>query len=173
MVAGGRVRVETVYGRDGIYSTPYLTRVALPLGFAIHVFHRGDADPDPHDHRRGFWTFPFVSYVEHVYDVASGRSWLRVVRAWRLHYRPARYAHRILGAWDGAGAERWPFEPVDGEAGLPLPGVGTGGIATLVLWRGRKRDGWGFWVASGEPAGSGPPRRFVAWRTYVFGEAAP
>lgn len=160
----GGVKVETVYGRDKVHPDPYLTRVSLPCGFALHIFHRGDADPDPHDHARGFLTFPFVSYVEEVYrDGFEGRTYFRVVRAWRWHWRGRDHTHRVLGPWTGKR---------DRRTGRPVPEYVDGGsIATLVLWIGRKRtgaDAWGFWVWPKE--GLRVRRQFVPWRTYIFGE---
>lgn len=103
--------------------TPYLTRVGLgPL--RIHVFHRGDSDPDCHDHPADFWTFPLVSYLEEFID-PEGRRRERVVRAFRLHRRRAEFAHRVIG-----------------------PASGPGQIASLVWW-GRKRREWGFYTDTG------------------------
>lgn len=150
------VEVETFYGRDGVYPTPYLTRVALSDWLSLHVFHRGDADPDPHDHVRAFVTLPLTSYVEEVYDPDSGLAVLRLVRAGRLHFRAATYAHRVVGRWIG----------LCEESGAPVLVACEGGIVTLVLWIGRKRDTWGFWRREG-----GFVRRtFVPWRDYIFGE---
>lgn len=160
-----RVQVETTYGRDRVHPDPYLTRVGLPFGFALHVFHRGDADPDPHDHVRGFVTLPFVPYVEEVYRVdqfGEGYDERRVVGAWRLHWRGRDHTHRVLGPWSG---ER------DRATGRPTPTVAEGGVATLVLWLGRKRTGpnaWGFWIWP--ERGLRVRRQFVPWRTYIFGE---
>lgn len=157
------IAVETVYGRDGVYSTPYLTRIKLLGGLTQHVFHRGDADPDPHDHLRAFLTLPLTSYVEEVYDPATGAMRLNLVRAGRLYFRPAAYAHRVRGRWTG---KRLPDGRPSHSARL---GKGSE-IVTLVLWLGRKRSTWGFWVQ--DPwVGVKPLRRFVPWRTYIFGEA--
>lgn len=148
------IRVATVYGRDKVHSTPYLTRVSLTRRLSLHIFHRGDRDPDPHDHDQAFITFPLTPYIEHVYDPATGEERYQVVRAWRVHYRPAAYAHRVVDR---------------SHASL---GGGGDGIVTLVLWVGRKgvRE-WGFWTRAGEADLEGQARRtFVPWKTYIFGE---
>lgn len=111
------MREATVITLGG--DTPYLTRIILgPL--RIHVFHRGDADPDCHDHPADFWTFPLVSYVEGFPDGST-----RIVKAFRLHHRRAEFAHRVIG-----------------------PAGGQGQIAS-VLWWGRKRREWGFHTPAG------------------------
>jgi hypothetical protein len=97
----------------------YLVRVMVgPL--RLHVFLRGDADPDCHDHPADFWTFPLVPYVEVMPDGTS-----RVVKAFRLHFRRAEFAHRVLG---------------DSEDHRP--------VVTIVWW-GRKRREWGFVTPNG------------------------
>lgn len=112
--------VITIWGGDG---SPYLTRVVLgPL--RLHVFHRGDADPDCHDHPADFWTFPLVSYLEEFID-AAGLKRRRAVRAFRLHRRRAEFAHRVVCALHHEGQ-----------------------IATLVWW-GRSRRAWGFHTDEG------------------------
>lgn len=131
--------VETLFAHDG---SPYLTRVIVGR-LRFHVFHRGDIDPDPHDHPADFWTFPLVPYVEQ-YLTRDGRTGRRVVRAFRLHHRRAEFAHRVVGRW----------------AGTELDARG-GGVATIVLW-GRKRREWGFHTRDG----------WIDWRTYVA-RAAP
>lgn len=146
------VGVETFYGTAG----PYLTRVSLgPL--CIHVFHRGDEDEDPHDHRRAFVTFPLTSYVEEVYRHGPvGREVLRVVRAWRPHWRGRTFTHRVLGRWSG---ER------DWFTRAPAPVCDDGQIATVVLWIGRKGPDWGFW--QWPRAALHVCREFVPWREYL------
>jgi len=114
--------VSTVWDCAGV--TPYLTRVVLGA-LRIHVFHRGDADPELHDHPADFWTFPLVSYVEEYRDDEGARA-RRIVKAFRLHRRRAEFAHRVIG-------------PANQDAGA---------IATLVWW-GRKRREWGFHTPGG------------------------
>lgn len=113
--------IETVYGKDGVYETPYLTRVSLgPL--RLHIFHRGDNDPDFHDHQMDFWTFPLTSYLEDVFYPKTGLIEYHLVKAFRLHYRPAEHAHRIEGRFGK-----------------------TGPIVTLCWFRPKRRS-WGFWI---------------------------
>jgi hypothetical protein len=114
--------VFTIWSRKA--PGPYLTRVLLgPL--RLHIFHRGDLDPDPHDHPADFWTFPLVSYVEE-FRTADGFTETRVVRAFRLHHRTAEFAHRVIGPACDRGEQ----------------------VATLVLWGRRRRD-WGFHTSDG------------------------
>jgi hypothetical protein len=86
---------------------PYLTKITIGKQ-RLHIFHRGDKDPDFHDHPYEFWTFPLVPYVEQVADyetvIAEGnQSTLQVavktqvVPAFTWSYRPANYAHRVVG----------------------------------------------------------------------------
>lgn len=136
----GEASVVTLWGGEAGQRTPYLTRVVLgPL--RLHVFHRGDADPDCHDHPADFWTFPLVSYVEEFVEyrqidgeLTGLRRSQRVVKAFRLHHRRAEFAHRVL-------------YPVSASVEQ---------IATIVLW-GRKRRSWGFHTAQG----------WVPWRVYL------
>ncbi len=155
--------VQTIYGRDGRYRTPYLTRVAWGP-FFLHWFYRGDADPDPHDHRRAFWTFPLTSYVEATYrphEFAPLKA--EVVRAFRLHRREAFHAHRLIGRWSGL-TMHGDHDHAPGWLTKPGP------IVTVGRWdRSREPREWGFWVLS--DLGSGH-RRFVPWRSYVYGADA-
>ncbi|MBX5015901.1 hypothetical protein [Rhizobium lentis] len=166
---------QTIYGVDGEHATPYLTRGWIGR-LRLHIFHRGDNDPDPHDHPWDFWTFPLTSYVEEVAKpVTKGVAplellllppekytlSLQVVRAFRLHHRPATYCHRVIGRYAGMG-------PVGLAFGRPImlsvtkPQTDTRKIVTLV-WRGKGGRTWGFlrnrdgnWC-------------WTPWREYVFG----
>lgn len=137
-------RLETIGARDA-QGRRYMTR--LIWGRArVHVFHRGDADPDPHTHPWPFWTFPLTPYLETVFDPETCAFRDQVVRAFRLHYRPASYAHRVI-----CGLSRY----------------SAGRIVTLV-WRGRGASRWGFWVPDplGELLRRRPTFAWVWWRTY-------
>jgi hypothetical protein len=127
--------------RQGMREVPYLDRYIVYLGglcVRLHKFWRGDDDRAPHDHPWNFWTFPLCSYKELVeykrvtaypYDPVKGRRrferrWLREVqevKAFRLHRRPAKYRHIVLGRADGSSKPFW----------------------TLVV-AGRVRNKWGF-----------------------------
>lgn len=125
---------HTIMGDDG---SPYMTRYWIGR-LRLHIFYRGDLDPDPHDHPWHFWTFPLTSYVEEVlepildpvypYLMPTGyRRFLRVVPAWRLSFRKATHTHRVLGRYSGY---------------VPMT-VLEGKIITLV-WRGPEHRKWGF-----------------------------
>lgn len=141
--------VETLFDRDGERSA-YQTRVKCGR-FRIHIFWRGDRDPDMHDHPATFWTFPLVSYVEEVVckdDPARGIR--QVVRAFRLHHRRAEYAHRVLGAWN-------PDDDInDPDLGF-WPGIDQKRPIVTLGWWGKKRREWGFHT----------PRGWIGWRSYV------
>lgn len=138
--------VFTIYGVD---NSPYMTRVIMGR-LRLHVFHRGDADPDMHDHPADFWTFPLTSYVEEIpHPWSKGHTQWRLVRAFRPHRRRAELTHRVLGRWTG---ECW----ADGT-----PRFDAGQIATIVWW-GRKRREWGFHTQNG----------WKPWRHYL-GLVAP
>lgn len=145
--------------------SPYMLRYWIGR-LRLHVFYRGDHDPDPHDHPWDFWTFPLTSYIEEVvHPYSAGSVWgqpprishvfvsRQIVRAFRLHYRPATHCHRVLGKLD--------------ESRLRSE-VGEGKIITIV-WRGKMGREWGFlknrdgkWC-------------WVAFREYLFqgGKSAP
>ena len=137
-IDGGCGMIETIYGRDGRHSTPYLTRIFLLKTrwgrLQFHIFHRGDEDPDPHDHPWDFWTLPLTSYIEEVRST-DGSITKRLVAAGRVHFRPAEFTHRLLcrAAWAG------------------------GKIYSLV-WVKCPRRKWGFYTSRG----------WVPWREYVF-----
>lgn len=194
--AGKLFGINRIYGADGEHETPYMTRAWFGR-LRFHLFHRGDADPDCHDHPWGFWTFPLRSYVEEVleervetrwvpdepilagYDEHGRPEWLehgttvwghqikrtyyerrtQVVKAFRWHYRPATYKHRVLGL-----AGRPPHTTVDNHW-FYMP---VGNVPTIV-WRDHPSRAWGF---TKERDGSWC---WVPWRTYVFdgGKDAP
>lgn len=161
--AGRFMGRSTIYekGNDG---APYMTRYWFGR-LRLHIFYRGDLDPDHHDHPWAFWTFPLTSYVEEVInpdvvhrvkhhdDIWPSHqiSFRRVVKALRLHHRPATHTHRVLGAWSGG------YDKLEG-----FPETKPGKIVTIV-WRGPDERRWGFlkhrdgrWC-------------WVHWKEYVFG----
>lgn len=139
-----------IKGADDGKETVYMTRMWV-WRLRIHIFHRGDQDPDCHDHPWNFWTFPLRSYREEVLHVRRDaipegteppapryfRS-VQTVKAFRLHYRPAEHLHRVLG-----------------------PAHGNGLVPTIV-WRGDAGRSWGFMKE----------RRgiwcWVPWKKYVY-----
>lgn len=171
--AGKLFGVNVIYGaEDGQKDTPYMVRAWFGR-LRLHVFLRGDQDPDCHDHPWGFWTFPLRSYVEEVLEerretrmipdrepIRSTRYIRRtqVVRAFRFHYRPATHTHRVLG-------------PAARPRGVTVDNhwfVTTGPVPTIV-WRDRPSRAWGF---TKERSGRWC---WTPWQTYVFegGKDAP
>lgn len=165
-----------IKGADNGKETIYMTRAWIGR-LRFHLFRRGDEDPDCHDHPWAFWTFPLRSYVEEVlheqrdtitaHSAVDGATFehalptryftsLEVVRAFRWHYRPATYRHRVIG-------------PLAGED-MTGPKVKPGWIPTIV-WRGDFERKWGF--TKRDPL----TKRwcFVPWQTYVYegGNTAP
>lgn len=159
---------SVIYGREGDHDTPYMTRYWIGR-LRLHIFWRGDQDPDCHDHPWDFWTFPLTPYAEEVaepYAVAdyadehdpaelgvTPRKWkkrLQIVPAWRWTFRPATHCHRVIGRLDHV------------QTSPPILHLNSKPIVTLV-WRGRPSRKWGFlknrdgkWC-------------WVAWKEYVFG----
>lgn len=163
---------NTIYGAHGEHETPYLTRIWIGR-LRLHIFHRGDADPDCHDHPWDFWTFPLTSYVEEVACVERLGGHPRpefslcrqVVRAFRLHFRRAEHTHRVLGP----AVESYRFHHMtrdllktgvlhDDILYIPV----SGRILTLV-WQGQQRRQWGF-LRNREGRWCWTP-----WKDYVFG----
>ncbi len=162
---------------------PYMTRIWIGR-LRLHIFHRGDLDPDPHDHPWEFWTFPLTPYVEAVTKWEPGEpntmqggfvTRRQVVQPWRWSYRPAEHCHRVLGRYSGN--VRDPFGyivPCSAHQVITLPAsfepyydVGEPGsparkIVTIV-WRGKIGRKWGFlkhrdgrWC-------------WIHWKEYVLG----
>ena len=152
----GPFMVTTIFGRKG--EDPYKTDVQLG-SLALHIFWRGDADPDPHDHQHDFWTFPLVGYLEYVLGDQDEIS-LNEVKPYRLHARKAEYRHRVERRLDGKPMTEITFDVhKDGQTSIVKP-LERRPIVTLV-WRGRKRRDWGFWVRK-EGAWE-----HVPWRAYI------
>jgi len=110
------------------------------FGIRIHTFHIGDDDAAVHDHPWWFITFPLRSYTETYeeripapfpwYDWRRRRPakhpmyWvrrLRVVRAFRFHFRSAKHRHFV----------HEPFRPF-----------------RTIIFTGRLKNNWGFWPES-------------------------
>ena len=103
-------------------------------------------------------------WLEH-YSVSGGSEKIvrtyferhfNVVSAFRLHYRPATYKHRVLGPYAGYSVK-----------GVPVYTL-SGAIPTIV-WRDKPSRAWGF---TKERSGIWC---WVPWKDYVFngGKAAP
>lgn len=170
---------HTIYGREGEHDTPYMTRTWFGR-LRLHIFHRGDADPDCHDHPWDFWTFPLTSYVEEVvtkrpirrpdeFDAVMAGGDLgyettrQLVRALRLTYRPATHCHRVLGRYSGV----WFSEEGVGRVGRTIE---AGGVpltdprrVVTIVWRGGLARKWGF-LRNRDGKWCWTP-----WKEYVFG----
>lgn len=175
--AGKLFGVNHIYGADDGKETVYMTRAWFGR-LRFHIFFRGDQDPDCHDHPWGFWTFPLRTYVEEVLDERIVKIWgtdpvtmegyvressyferrTEIVRAFRWHYRPATYRHRVLGR-----AVRPPGTTVNNHWR-----AAEGTIPTIV-WRDKPSRAWGFTKERGGIW------CWVPWTEYVFngGKAAP
>ncbi|MCP5182692.1 MAG: hypothetical protein H6993_01955 [Pseudomonadales bacterium] len=97
---------------------PYLERWILHCGgtLRVHRFLSSDEDRAVHDHPWWFVTLPFTAYAEYVTE--GDHEVRRVVRPFRLHFRPARFQHRV----ELLRAPTW-----------------------TVILTGPKRREWGFW----------------------------
>ena len=118
-------RIGPEYSSVRIGDEKYLDRFIFYFfgTIRLHRFWRGDDDRAPHNHPWWFVTLPFTSYVEKVYDIEDGRYLgERLVKAWRFHFRPARYRHMVVGRADGKKAPFWTF-----------------------VLTGRRSQAWGFW----------------------------
>lgn len=145
--------VDRLIGRSG---RPYMTRIFAGL-FRLHIIHRGDAGLVPHDHPWWFVTFPLRSYVEEALEEqldGSVELKLNIVRSFRFHYRPAYYAHRILGRAFPGGLGDQPY-----RVGMSLTQIDQmledrgkrsawNKIVTLVI-RGKVRHAWGYHLRTG------------------------
>lgn len=171
----GKLFGRSVLGeqREGRDRDVYMVRYWFgPLRF--HIMHRGDAGECPHDHPWWFITFPLTSYVEEVlvertrtvspehalgtsdHEVTTLEKELRVVKAFRFHFRPAHYAHRILGPLKKTGAwidgqffpTGYKLHMTDGLLALfrrTQPDSYGRKIRTIVL-RGSVKWSWGFYL---------------------------
>lgn len=141
-----RFKYQVIYGREGHHRTPYLTRIRA-YGIGLHIFHRGDEDPDPHDHPFDFWTFPLTPYVEEVYDPKANTIQRQVVPAWRWTFRPAEHCHRVIGRFSGD----------DEYTGFATAQTDERKIYTIVVFQKHRRE-WGFWQN----------RVWIHWKRYVY-----
>lgn len=150
---------RTIYGKDGMHRTPYMTRLVIGA-FRLHIFHRGDNDPDPHDHPWGFWTFPLTSYVEEVFadndaHFVRKTGFKRCVPAFWPHYRRANYTHRVLGRCGKDFDSRFEARP--------------GQIISFVWSLPPRTDReWGFWVMPRDALTV--TRELMNWKEYVYGK---
>lgn len=180
-------------GRHTIFEpgsqTPYMTRIWIGR-LRLHIFYRGDLDPDCHDHPWDFWTFPLTPYVE---EVVENSGWMEYeINGSRHSYladsdearfsplaaelgKPIFRKHlQIVPAW------RLTFRPathchrvLGAYAGqrrlgsdtvrLGAPMVDKGRKIITIVWRSDVYRSWGF-LKSREGQWC-----WVAWKDYVFG----
>jgi hypothetical protein len=157
----GKLFGRSVLGGEGSRN-PDVYMVRYWFGpFRLHIMHRGDAGGCPHDHPWWFITFPLTSYVEeilvektaHVGTAPYLEKELNYVKAFRFHFRPAHYAHRILGPYTADpelfldGTVYWSgITDVElAELRSIYPKTYGRNIRTLVL-RGSVKWSWGFYL---------------------------
>lgn len=167
--AGKFMGWNTIFGRDGDKGEPYMTRIWF-WRLRMHIFHRGDADPDPHDHPFNFVTFPLTSYVEEVYeadpvpgtvdepDPETIRRRVQVVPAFRFSYRPATHCHRVLGALGKAPRDlRFLFDETK------TPPIDWNRKIVTLLWFSKPVRKWGFLKNRDDKW------CWIGWREYILG----
>jgi hypothetical protein len=152
---------DRIYGKEKLSDQAYMTRVWIGR-LRLHIFHRGDQDPDCHDHPWDFWTYPLISYLEEVvmYDpcLKINVTHVQIVRAFRWSFRPATHCHRVLGPWSGKFNEGGAL----GAGNDNNRALTVGRIVTLV-WRGREYREWGFFKKrKGRWC-------WVSFRDYIYG----
>src|SRR5690606_31155040 len=135
---------SVIYGKEDEHATPYMTRYWIGR-LRLHIFHRGDRDPDCHDHPWDFWTFPFTPYVEEVALPCGGfyEKVKQIVPAWRLTFRPATHCHRVLGRYVGPKPRRDLDLYAEGRNLRAEELYVTRPVVTLV-WRSADKRKWGF-----------------------------
>lgn len=179
--------------------TPYLLRIMLTPKtrwgqLRMNVFFRGDKDPDPHDHPWPFWTFPLRSYREWYVDGTGGHMRQRVVKAFRLHHRPAGFKHIVQGPadlnqllggrafatfmWTGPWEQDWGFYVnADHDVGRPDPWF-SNGVKVTVLQAGQySPNGEVYYPKAHQPGVARrrfvdfdePKTEWMYWRYYVDG----
>ena len=151
--------VSTIYRRGKDSLVKYMTRIRLTPytkwgHLRLHIFWRGDGDPDPHDHPFDFWTFPLTTYHEMVVG-EDGIERDNTVHRFQWHFRKAEHIHRVVG--------RVAYTPR--QTGRPF--------LTLV-WASNWKRKWGFWpvvakVYSGHSRGRlrHIARKFIPWKEYL------
>ena len=167
----GLITKQLIFGDDG---SLYLKRYKFPRRRRLHVFYRGDADPDPHDHPFSFTTWPLVPYLEEVYTPENGTT-LNYVAAGKSTYRAATHCHRVIGPAilshmrDDGSVFYFDYTTLEGTDKPPFLTrlawwmFGEGTIVTLVKTSPSERK-WGFWVKRGNG------RIWINWREYLFGD---
>lgn len=122
--------------------SPYMTRYIIYLGLVnlrLHKFYRGDKDRVSHTHPWWFITFPLSPYWEKVYHHGKHVE-DRVVYAYRPHWRPRSFEHRVVSGLRQVGKH-----PVHG----PVMQEHKRPFWTIVLASGFAKE-WGFYTPSGK-----------------------
>lgn len=154
-------KYKTIHGHGD--AGKYRTYLELFERLRLHIFWRGDGDPHPHDHPMAFWTFPLTPYVEEItvprnmpFEETFGptyRKYFHVVSAFRWHYRPATYLHRLLGRYSGKCRRNYSQDEVpissawvvNESDGLLTPTINAKPVVTIV-WLGKRTRDWGYLV---------------------------
>ncbi|TIP24864.1 MAG: hypothetical protein E5X67_27210 [Mesorhizobium sp.] len=153
---------ETIYGVDGEHATPFLTRIRTGR-LRIHIFHRGDADPEAPDAcvRPVGMTSAMPARPGGTHSSNPGRQPLRRSLSAERSRNPT--GDRAgLGRYDSLATMEVVIGAfVFGARRVP-PQCQPGKIITIV-WQGKSNRKWGFlrnrdgnWC-------------WTPWREYVFG----
>lgn len=89
-----------------------------------------------HDHECDFWVYPFSSYVEQVLLPKNGAQWVQTIPAHKWRKFPAEHTHIMLGAYMG----------LNEFQGFPEPQRDIVKPVYVLVYRGKKRRSWGYWV---------------------------
>lgn len=94
------IKTKTFCGLNGPYLTVHtllnLFFLKRPVSICLHNFHRGDEDPDPHDHPFSFISFLLIgSYREYAED-----NTYILRKRFSIAYRPATHRHRVQPTTD-------------------------------------------------------------------------
>lgn len=174
--------------------TIYMTRAWLGR-LRFHIFHRGDQDPDCHDHPWGFWTFPLRSYVEEVLEERIETRWIPdhpIFAGYDEDGHPEFLEHRTAAGgfekqvrryferrYEVVKAFRWNYRPATyrhrvlgayaGHKVAGLPVIDLLAAVPTIVWREKPSRDWGF---TKERGGFWC---WVPWIDYVYhgGKAAP
>jgi len=99
-VLGRLIQTKTFYGLEGPYLTVYTLIEIGSLSICLHYFHRGDEDPDCHDHPFAFFSIVLSGgYREYLED----KTFI-LRRPFSVAYRTATHRHRVqlllpTGCW--------------------------------------------------------------------------
>lgn len=94
------IKTKTFHGLNGPYLTVHtllnLSFLKRRVSVCLHNFHRGDEDPDCHDHPFSFFSLLLIgSYREYAEDNSY-----KLRRRFSIAYRPATHRHRVQPTTD-------------------------------------------------------------------------